>query len=53
MVSLGHKKIGAKQILSPEFLVSFTVSSISIDRYFFQQSLKCNSYGNKNDWPQV
>ena len=48
MDSLGPKKVGADQVLSPEFLVSFTVSSFSIDRYFFQQSFKCNTYGDKN-----
>ena len=29
MVSLGPKKVGADQVLAPEFLVSFTVSSFS------------------------
>ena len=48
MVSLGPKKVGADQVLGPEFLVSFTVSSFSIDRYSFQQSFKCNTYGDKN-----
>ena len=48
MASLGPKKVGADQVLGPEFLVSFTVSSFSIDRYFFQQSFKCNTYGDKN-----
>ena len=35
-------------MLGSEFLVSFTVSSFSIDRYSFQQSFKCNTYGDKN-----
>ena len=48
MASLGPKKVGADHVLGPEFLVSFTVSSFSIDRYSFQQSLKCNTYGDKN-----
>ena len=48
MASLGPKKVGADQVLGPEFLVSFTVSSFSIDRYSFQQSFKCNTYGDKN-----
>ena len=48
MASLGPKKVGADQVLGPEFLVSFTVSSFSIDRYSFQQSFKCNTYGEKN-----
>ena len=48
MDSLGPKKVGADKVLGPEFLVSFTVSSFSIDRYSFQQSFKCNTYGNKN-----
>ena len=48
MASLGPKKVGAGQVLGPEFLVSFTVSSFSIDRYSFQQSFKCNTYGEKN-----
>ena len=43
MASLGPKKVGADQVLGPEFLVSFTVSSFSIDRYSFQQSFKCNT----------
>ena len=48
MASLGPKKVGADQVLGPEFLVSFTVSSFSIDRYSFQQSLKCNTtWGQK------
>ena len=41
------KKVGACQVLGPESLVSFTVSSFSIDRYCFQQSFKCNTYGEK------
>ena len=49
MASLGPKKVGADQVLGPEFLVSFTVSSYGIDRYSFQQSLKCNNYGDKNE----
>ena len=48
MASLGPKKVGADQVLGPEFLVSFTVSSFSIDRYSSQQSFKCNIYGDKN-----
>ena len=48
MDSLGPKKVGADKVLGPEFLVSFTVSSFSIDRYSFQQSFKCNTYGEKN-----
>ena len=48
MVSLGPKKVGADQVLNPEFLVSFAVSSFSIDRYYFQQFFKCNTYGDKN-----
>ena len=48
MDSLGPKKVGADKVLGPEFLVSFTVSSFSIDRYSFQQSFKCNTYGDKN-----
>ena len=44
MASFGSKKVGTDQLLSPEFLVSFTVSSFSIDRYSFQRSLKCNTY---------
>ena len=48
MASLGPKKVGADHVLGPEFLVSFTVSSFSIDRYSFQQSFKCNTYGDKN-----
>ena len=46
MASLGPQKVGAEQ-LNPEFLVSFTVSSFSIDRYSFQQSFKCNTYETK------
>ena len=46
MASWGPKKVGADQILDPEFLVSFTVSSFNIDRYSFQQSFKCNTYGD-------
>ena len=48
MASLGPKKVGADQVLDPEFLVSSTVSSFSIDRYSSQQSFKCNTYGVKN-----
>ena len=48
MASLGPQGVGADQVLDPEFLVSFTVSSFSIDRYSFQQSFKCNTYGDKN-----
>ena len=35
MASLGPKKVGADLVLGPEFLVSFTVFSFSIDRYSF------------------
>ena len=48
MASLGPKGIGVDQVLDPEFLVSFTVSSFSIDRFSFQQRFKCNTYGDKN-----
>ena len=48
IASLGPKKVGADQVLGPKFLVSFTVCSFSIDRYSFQQSFKCNTYGDKN-----
>ena len=48
MVSLGPKKVEADDVLGPEFLVSFTVSSFIIDRYSFQQSFKFNIYGDKN-----
>ena len=48
MASLGPKKVGADQVLGSEFLVSFTVCSFSIGRYSFQQSFKCNTYGEKN-----
>ena len=47
MASLGPKEIGADQVLGPEFPVSFTISSFSIDRYCIQQSYKCNAYGDK------
>ena len=47
MVSLDPKEVGADQVLGPEFLVSFTLSSFSIDRYCIQQSFKCNTYGDK------
>ena len=47
MASLNPKEIGADQVLGPEFLVSFTLSSFSIDRYCIQQSFKCNTYGDK------
>ena len=36
MALLGPKKVGADQVLGPEFLVSFTVSLFNIDRYSFQ-----------------
>ena len=36
MALLGPKKVGADQMLGPEFLVSFTVSLFNIDRYSFQ-----------------
>ena len=48
MVSIGPKKVGADNVLGPEVLVSFTVSSFSIDRYSFQQSFKFNTYGDKD-----
>ena len=48
MASIGPKKVWADQVLGPEFLVTFTVSSFSIDTYSFQQSFKCNTYGEKN-----
>ena len=48
MASLGPKRVGDDQVLGPEFPVSFTVCSFSIDRYSFQQSFKCNTYGDKN-----
>ena len=48
MASLGPEKVGADQVLGTEFPVSSTVSSFSIDRYSFQQSFKCNTYGDKN-----
>ena len=48
MASLGPKKVEADQVLDPEFLASFTVSLFSIDRFCFQQSFKCNTYGDKN-----
>ena len=44
---LGPKEVEADQGLGPEFLVSFTVSSFSIDRYCVQQSFKCNAYRDK------
>ena len=47
MASLDPKEVGADQMLGPEFLVSFTVSSFSIGRYCIQQSFKCNTYGDK------
>ena len=47
MASLGPKEEGADQVLRPEFLVSFTVSSFSIDKYCIQQNFKCNTYGDK------
>ena len=48
MASLGPKKLGADRVLSPKFLVNFTFSSFSIDRYSFSQGFKCNTYGDKN-----
>ena len=48
MVSLGLKEVGADQMLDPEFLLSFTVSSFSVNRYYFQQRFKCNTYEDKN-----
>ena len=47
MASLGPKKVRADQVLGPGFLVSLTVSSLSIDRYSFQQSFKGNTYGGQ------
>ena len=47
MASLGPKKVGADQVLGPEFLVSLTVSSFSIDRYSFQQSFMWKLMGTK------
>ena len=47
MASLTPKEVGADQMLGPEFLVSCTFSSFSIDRYSFQQSFKCNTYVDK------
>ena len=35
MASLGPKKVGADKVLGPDFLVSFTVSSFSIDRQIY------------------
>ena len=46
MASLGPKKVGADQVLDLGFLVSFTVSTFSIDGYSFQQSFNCNTYGD-------
>ena len=48
MASLSPKKVGADQVFSPDIPLSFTISSFSIDRYSFQQSYKCNTYGDKN-----
>ena len=48
MASLDPTKVGDDQDLGPEFIVSFTVSSFSIDRYSSQQSFNCNTYGDKN-----
>ena len=47
IASLGPKEVGADQMLGPEFVVSFTVSSFRIDRYCIQQSFKCNTHGTK------
>ena len=50
MASLGPKKVGADQVLGPEFLVIFTVSSSStvlID-ILYNKDKKCNTYGDKN-----
>ena len=47
MASLDPKEVGADQVLGPEFLVSFTLSSFSIDRYCIQQSFKCNTDEDK------
>ena len=47
MATLDPKARGADQLLGPEFVVSFTVSSFSIDIYFFQRSFKCNTYEDK------
>ena len=35
MTKLGRKDVEADQVLGPEFLVIFTVSSFSFDRYSF------------------
>ena len=34
-------------MLGAEFLVSFTASSFSIDKYSFQRNVKCITYGDK------
>ena len=47
MASLCPKEVGADQVSGPEFLVSFTVSSFSIDGYSFQWSFNCHTYGDK------
>ena len=47
MAPLGPKEVEADWVLGPEFLVSFTVSSLSIDTYLFQRSFKCNTYRDK------
>ena len=47
MASLGSKEVGADWVLGPEFLLSFTVSSFSIDTYLCQRSFKCNTYWDK------
>ena len=48
MASLGPKEVGTEWVLGPEFLVSFTVSSFSIDTYLFQRSFKCYAYRDKS-----
>ena len=48
MALSGPKKVSADQVLGPEFLEGFTVSSFSIGRYSFQQSFKYNTYRDKN-----
>ena len=47
MASLGPKEVGADWVLGPEFLVSFTVSSFSIDTFLFQRSFTCDTYRDK------
>ena len=47
MASLGPKEVGVDWVLGPEFLVSFTISSFSIDTYLFRRSFKFNTYRDK------